>query len=319
MNDISIPGTGLMPRVPVAGEAALFGYEAADPAYDWSKVFVDDADPQPYVFGIPDKDQNGSGSCTCQTAGYGFFKGTGIDISREDPYSHVALPGGGAYLDAPYWWLDSQGYLPLDEYPDPNPESEAAMTKIITVVDGKGRVKKFRVTSGIIRNISIDVAAAAIDAHTFVCLGIAGSWQKGWEKSWTDPYYVQNNWQHALMCGQAVMRKGKKAIKAKSSWCQHKDFLGQPCYAHFINEDYFNAGGVFEILAVDIKEITDMEQHFKVNIGGRAGLFHVYGDGGWFEVAANEQDYHDMGVKYHVDTCDLVNGKWVFQPFDFQK
>ncbi len=62
-----------------------------------------------------------------------------------------------------------------------------------------------------------------------------------------------------------------------------------------------------------------MEQHFKVNIGGRCGLMHVYGDGGWLEIATNEQDYHDMGVKYNVDSCDLVNGKWVFQPFDFQK
>jgi|GEM_PF-6037205 len=308
---ISIPGTGAVRRTVTVADAQLIGFAAAVAPFDFTKS---SNLPQP-----PDQDQNGSGSCTAQAAGNKFWLSTGIMISRRDPYSHTFMPGGGAYLVSPFDWLNGNGYLDQGKFPEPNPESEQAMETIIQVQDGD-RVRTFQVQRIVSPVISIDAAAQIIDQYKGVVIGICGSWSKGWNGSWTDPSYQgQDDWQHALCGFDHVMRNGKKTIACKSSWCDHVDFLGQPSKVHYINEDYFNAGGVFEILAVSIREITNMEQHFKVNIGGRAGLFHVYGDGGWFEVAANEQEYHDMGVKYNVDTCDLVNGKWVFQPFDFEK
>ncbi len=321
-NNIHLPGHGLVLRPELPERTPiLFGYSATP--FDWSQVVANDGDPTPNQFDIPDKDQDGSGSCTCQTAGYGFFGATGIDVSRRDPYSHVALPGGGAYLDAPYAWFNANGYLVLSQYPDPNPESENAMTQIITVADGQGRIKKFKVTSTPLYPISIDAWAQAVQNHTFVALGIAGSWSKGWNQSWTDPSYQgQNDWQHALYTEKRsiVIRKGKKAAKAKSSWTQSRDFLGQPSYCHYINEDYFNAGGVFEILAVDIKEITQMnETIYTILFNGKAGLLFQGGYGANIVYANNEAHYQELGDAYGKKTCwpDPANpGKWQFAPFD---
>ncbi len=321
MDNNSLPGHGLIPRPELPERVPiLFAYAAA--AFDWSGVSADDGDPQPNQFNLPDKDQDGSGSCTAQSGGYGFQYVTGIDTSREDPYSHVFQPGGGAYLDAPEAWLDQNGYLPLTEYPDPNPESEAAMEKIIVVKDGD-RIRTFSIKTTPIYPISIDAAAQACLNHSYVKFGINGSWGKGWNQSWTDPQYQgQTDWRHALFaCKESIcIRHGKKAIKNKSSWTQNRDYLGKPSYCHFINEDYFNAGGVFELLAVDIKEIIPMnETIYTILFNGKAGLLFQGGYGANIVYANNEAHYQELGDAYGKQTCkpDPANqGKWIFAPFD---
>jgi len=87
----------------------------------------------------------------------------------------------------------------------------------------------------------------------------------GWAASWTDPTYDgQDDDQHALYGYDHVMRNGKQAILCRSSWCNTTDpGTGQPSEVHYINEDYFNNGGVFEILGTTVKEI-DM-QFFQVS------------------------------------------------------
>lgn len=224
----------------------------AIPAFDWSKVLEDNAQPIANEFGILDKEQGSSLSCTSQSTAYGIFKKFRIDISRHDLYGQTHLPGGGAYLNAPLDYLRKNGYVLLSKYPDPIPETEQEMETILIVKDAD-RVRGFTLSYSFFQP-TIDNTAQAISQNDFVIIGIDMSFVKGWDKTWTDPTYIQNDDQHALFAGQAVIRNGKKAIKCKSSWTEHTDPSGQRSYAHFINEDYYS--GVFEVIGVNIKEIN---------------------------------------------------------------
>lgn len=320
MKKITLPGTGLVasPQV-AANKPVLFAYGVSP--FDWSKILPDDGDPTPMQFNIPDKDQGGAGTCTVQSEAYGFYHITGIETSIEDPYSHVFLPGGGAYLDSPENWVNTQGYLPSISFPDPDPQLEDNMEKIIVVKDGD-RIKKFSIKTSIISPITIDAAAEACQNHSYLKLGIFGSWSQGWNGSWTEPSFKGvTNWQHAIMAckDSVVIRNGKKAIKCKSSWTAHKDYLGKQNYCHFINEDYFNAGGVFELLAVDIKELPMNETIYTINFNGKAGL-RFQGQYTANEIYANnEAHYQELGDSFGKKTCspDPANpGKWIFASFD---
>jgi len=258
MNDnetLPLPGHGAVKR---PDELKVKDHQAgAIPPFDWSQVKEDTVGAVPELFGIADRDQGGSSSCTCQATGYGFAYSAKVEISREDLYSHVHLPNGGAYLNAPLDFLRNNGYLELAKYPDPSPETEQNMTQLITVNDG-GRVRTFLLTYKFY-DATIDGAAQAITAHSYIHLGIDGSWSNGWNESWIDPAFnKQTDWAHALFAGKEsiVLRHGVPAIKAKSSWCQHKDPQGQQVFCHYLNKAYFDNGGVFEVIGVDIAEIN---------------------------------------------------------------
>lgn len=326
--DNHVPGKGLIPSPPLTKtDLRLFTYGLAP--FDWSTAPVDDGDPTPNLFGVPDKNQDGSGSCTCQSCRNGFYKFIGEDMSVEDPYSHVVLPGGGAYLDAPEAFVSVHGYLQASKHPDPEPETEQAMTTVINVQDGD-RVRKFILYTTPIYPISIDAVAQALQNHSYIKLGIKYTGQ-GWAQSWTDPSFVPNvpSEGHAIACfkDSVVMRNGKKAIKCKSSWCGSREPNGKLNYAHFINEDYFNAGGVFEILAVDVKEIVMPGQNetiYTIDFNGKAGLLFQGGYGANIIYANNPGHYAEIGDAYGKPTCkpkvanpDPNNSAdYEFSPFD---
>jgi hypothetical protein len=254
MNNSALPGHGALQRpdhLKIKDRRV-----AGAPAFDWSRVKEDAIGNVPNLFGIKDRDQGSSLSCTCHSAGYGFAYATGIEISRRDMYSQVALPGGGAYLNAPLDWLRKSGYLLQSKFPDPSAQTEKNMTDIIAVKDGD-RIRFFELMYTFYPDASnIDSAAAAAANHDYIHLGIMASWKKGWDRSWVDPVWQGiNDWQHALFAckDSIVLRHGVPAIKAKSSWCEHRDYTGQPVYCHYLTKNYF--AGVFEIIGVDIKEI----------------------------------------------------------------
>ncbi len=226
---------------------------------DWSKVKEDPIGPQPRLFGISDQDQGSSLTCTVQTLRYGFKYILGLDISVQDIYGHIVLPGGGAYLNAPLDYAINNGVAPQSLYPDPYPQSEQNMSQIIFVKD-KDRIRAFKLDYFFYSN-DIDSTALAILNHDYIHLGIHGSWRAGWEKSWVDPYYGNvPDWNHAVFAGKEsiVLRHGQRAIKAKSSWCEHKDYQGQQVYCHYLPSNYFN-NGVFEVIGVDLKELDSMK------------------------------------------------------------
>lgn len=257
--DIKLPGHGAVERpdhLKVKDRVA-----GAVPPFDWSKIQEDSVGVVPGLFHIADRDQGGSSSCTCQATGYGFAYTTGIEVSRQDMYSNVALPGGGAYLNAPLDFLRGNGYVLLSKFPDPHPETEGNMTQKLLVLVGD-RIRTFELKYTFYPDLTIDSAAHAISEHQYIHLGIRGSWVNGFSPSWIDPRYTQNDWQHALFAGKEsiVLRNGVPAIKTKSSWCEHTDPAGHQVYCHYINKSYFDAGGVFEIIGVDIRETNDMGQ-----------------------------------------------------------
>lgn len=321
--NIELPSLGAVQKPRSLKDHQMLAFAVSAPIFDWTKAPADDSDPQPYVFGIPDKNQGSGGSCTCQSTGYGMFKATGDDISRHDPYSHVFLPGGGAYLNAPLDWFKNQGYVLLGKYPDPDPQTESNMEQIFSVLDGD-RVRTFQLSYKISPVVTIDAVAQVIAQYTFSIIGINCSFNPGgWNPSWTDPNYAGNpTGAHALYAGQAVIRNGKKAIKCKSSWCGSRDFNGQANYAHFINEDYFNHGGVFECIGVNVQEITNMEQKFTIQVGTSLGVITITPEGFISgKLAASPAEYSQQGKQLTIKTCDVdTNGNASnFGPVNFTK
>lgn len=283
---MNLPNHGARSRPPhLKVKDHVFG---AITPFDWSKITEDPIGNVPGVFGIKDREQGGSSSCTVQATGYGFAYVTGIEICREDVYAKVALPGGGAYLNAPLDYGIKTGFARQSQYPDPSPETEENMTKIVAVKNGD-RLTWFLISYKFFTDTSnIDSAAQAIQQFNYIHLGIRGSWQDGWNKSWVDPvapaWNNTNAWQHALFAGKesVVLRNGNPTIKAKSSWNEHTDYMGNPSHCHYLNKNYFANGGVFEIIGVSIKELPNM-QVFQVT--GEQTLVIKNGAGKYYEIA----------------------------------
>lgn len=218
--------------------------------FNWSQIKEDVIGNVTGLFGLADQDQNGSSTCTVQTLRYGFKYAFGLDISVEDIYAHVVLPGGGAYLTAPLDYARNTGVARQAQYPDPDPQSEQAMTRIIQIKVGD-RVRTFELKYTLYSDVSnIDSAAWAATQHTYIHLGVDGSWTHGWNNPVDPVWQGVDDWQHALfVCKEGiVLRRGVPAIKARSSWCRSGIFC------HYLNKDFFK--GVFEIIGVDLKEIS---------------------------------------------------------------
>ncbi|CAM6004570.1 unnamed protein product [Sphagnum balticum] len=205
----------------------------------------------------PGKDQNSSSSCPAQAFSYGFYAKTKIDISREDIYSHIFLPGGGAYLIAPAQYVGTNGYLPLSKFPDPSPETEENMEAFVMNVQDGDRIRSFRITPAISSVDSIDAVAEAIVAHDFVVLGIYYT-PEGFGTSWTYPTYYSSYPDqdgHALWAMNPIIHDGLNAIDCESSWYGAEGPDGISTH-HVIDQNFFANGGVFELLTVDVQEIS---------------------------------------------------------------
>jgi hypothetical protein len=175
---------------------------------------------------------------------------------RRDIYSHIFLPGGGAYLVGPDQWTATNGILLRGEYQDPSPETEADMEQIIAVQVGD-RLRTFQISAPVVAQVNdIQHAAQMIDQYKGIALGINMS--PSWDANWTDPTYDgQDVDQHALYGYDHVIRNGQPAILCRSSWCNTIDpGTGQLSAVHYINQDYFNNGGVFEIVGTTVTEIS---------------------------------------------------------------
>lgn len=278
MTEQELPGHGAIERPDHLKIKDHLAAGAALP-FDWSQIKEDSEGNKSGLFGITDQDQGSGGTCTVQTTRYGFKYAAELDLSVEDIYSRVHLPGGGAYLNAPLDNVRKNGIAPQSKYPDPFPQTEQNMSEVIQVQIGD-RIKTFLVTYTFY-NPDIDSAARAITENDYIHLGIRGSFVHGWDKSWVDPIFVQNDWQHALFAGKEsiVMRYGQKAIKARSSWCSHRDNTGELVFCHYLTSNYFTSGGVFEIIGVKVKELnsvlkvtTDSKTIFLEGEKGKLGL-----------------------------------------------
>jgi hypothetical protein len=266
-------GTGAHHRV-IPAEEEILGAPLTTPP-DFTKPT---GLPEP-----PDEDQGSSSSCTSQAFGYHFWQLTGCQILRNDTYSHTFLPGGGAYLTAPADFVAGNGaLLRSPQFQEPSPETEPSMEKIVLATDAEGRIRKF-VVSRVTLQVDINTIASVLEQYKGVVIGVDGN-DAGW-KDFVDPTYDGHAvWGHALYMYDRAVRGGQHALKAKSSWCNEVK-------NHFINQAYFNAGGVFEALAITVKEITTMQlvkdngtvflvasdKSFKVGIGD-PGALAVFGD-----------------------------------------
>jgi hypothetical protein len=274
MPKTKLHGTGARHRVIPAGEE-IVGAHLAATAPDFTKS-TGLTEP-------PDEDQGQGSSCTSQAFGYHFWQLTGCQILRNDTYSHTFLPGGGAYLTAPADFVSAYGALLRSaKYQEPNPETEANMEHIVLALDAQGRMRTFQV-SRVTLQASINTIASLLEQYKGIVIGVDGN-DTGWTNI-TDPTYNGDaEWGHALYVYDRAVRNGQNALKAKSSWCNEVK-------NHYISDSYFNAGGVFEAIAITVKEITTMQlvkdghttylvasdKSFKIGIGD-TGALAMFGD-----------------------------------------
>lgn len=247
-------GTGAIHRV-IPPEEEVIGADLAATAPDFTKS-TGLTEP-------PDEDQGSSDSCTSQAFGYHFWQLTGCQVLRNDTYSHTFLPGGGAYLTSPADFVADYGaLLRSDKYEEPKPETEPTMETVVLAVDATGRIKTYSVAVVTIHP-DINTIASLLETYKGIVIGVDGN-DAGWQDMVDPTFNGQTAWGHALYIYDRAIRNGQKALKAKSSWCNEvKD--------HYINEAYFNAGGVFEAIAITVKEIT-MDQKFIINVNGTEGV-----------------------------------------------
>jgi hypothetical protein len=254
-------GTGARHRV-IPPEEEIFGAHLAGIAPDFTKSTG--------LVEPPDEDQGSSNSCTSQSFGYHFWQLTGCQVLRNDIYSHTFLPGGGAYLTSPADFAAYYGTLLRNgQYQEPSPETEASMETVVLALNAQGRIKTYEVAR-IVISPNINTVASLLEQYKGITIGIDGN-DSGWQNM-TDPTYNgHTDWGHALYVYDRAVRNGRHALKAKSSWCNEaKD--------HFINDIYFNAGGVFEALAITVKELT-------MTLVNDNGTWKLVGDKGFIGIA----------------------------------
>jgi len=173
-------------------------------------------------------------------------------------------------LTAPADFVDTYGTLLRNsQYQEPNPETEASMENIVLGIDAAGRLKAYEIGRETI-SPNLNTIASLLEQYKGIIIGVDGN-DTGWSDMADPTYNGQNNWGHALYVYDRAVRNGHNALKAKSSWCNEvKD--------HYINDLYFNAGGVFEALAITVQELS-------MNLVNDNGTWKLAGDKGFIGIA----------------------------------
>lgn len=256
----------------------------------------------------PDEDQGSSSSCTWQAFCYYFYQWTGIQLSRQDGYSRTVQPGGGGYLVDPFRMLmkgTGQGCFDRSQHADPNPQTEYNMTLVVNL---PGEVRKvFNLHFWYVPYNDINAIATTMKNFKGIVFGVYGNNQAWQNMEHPNPVLPgQAAWAHALYGNEIGVDRGQDAIITKSSWCNYVK-------RHFIIKDYF-AGGVFSPIAMEVKEVTDMDQVLFVNIKGAAGLLKV-SDGRQLvgELAANPDE---LKVLQKIYGREVIHADGTWEPYD---
>lgn len=298
---MKLPGTGAVKRPP---EKKVKDWAARVTPGNTIFFKEDTLGNRPGCFSIPDVDQGSGSTCTTEVLGHGFQHTAGIAINKEDVYSGTVLPGGGSYPNSPMDYVKKNGYVLASSYPDPYPQTEQNMAQLI-IVEGIDRIRAF-VIQYWFYPLDINSAALAMLEHDFLSLSVFGSWSNGWNKSWVDPTYNKVwSWLHNIFSSKEegiCARNGIPAIKCKSNWSEHIDYLGQTSYCHFINQDYFDNGGVHEVIGVDLKELT---MEIKQVVGEATLVFQNY-DGKYYELATKPELYTTVSQIFGLEDKDFT-------------
>lgn len=215
----------------------------------------------------PTEDQGTSGSCTEQMLGYMFWINTQVQLSRRDGYSKIHQPGGGAFMDQPFYNLRKDGQYTRDQgFPEPSPETEQNMTTLI--VSDVNR-KKWVVSYWRLTDTTMEGVARAIQAYK--CVGAAFNVQ--WDK-WADYEHPEPNdpneqldGSHALCLYDFGMR-AEPYIKAMSSW-------GDMARYHEFKRNYFQPGKSYDFYVMEVGELMpDVPDGFVevINNNGKIGV-----------------------------------------------
>lgn len=276
-------GKGLIPHPEgdSAVGAMLIGSVAA-PQYDFS---VPSGLPTP-----PDSDQGSSQSCTCHAFGKHFWAWTGIDLCKQDMYSRIHLPGGGAYLVAPYDKMSDSGCYDLTQHADPNPQTEANMVVTVNVPGQKRRM--FKVRRWGVQYNDISAVATAMKQWKGIVIGLNGNnpdWVNGTDPHPPGPGHPAE-WGHALYCYDNKMLD-QRALVAASSWCNWVKY-------HNLRENYFTTNNVFSPIAMEVQELIMNEQILVINYKGKVGLMFVGGLSGNILFAVDVPHLVKLGEVY---------------------
>lgn len=244
-------GTGLKPQ-PI--DKRDYEEPLGTGEFDWDAGYdIEKAMTEAYEtpFKIPVHNQGGSSSCVGQAWTYygsvkNYFEiGGWTKASAKDVYSWIYAIWGGAYLRDGAKRYTNQGVLPEKEWPSywlGNPPTETFMrqrAKDSKVYDQLRQVLKSKEYRSVANN-TIDDAAKAIEINGGMVIGVNGENNGTWGGVYPQ-IPTKRDWGHALYCGKAVKRNGKKYIGVLNSW----GMVGEDGW-QYLGEEWWTSRNVFD-------------------------------------------------------------------------
>jgi len=224
------------------------------PPYDWNNEYNVEAEIAQALnvpsFQIPNKNQNGSGSCGGQAWSY---YGATLEALATKSYEErsakfiysqtfVPIPGGGSTGRDNCDLVIKQGFgleSLTPSYENGQPPSEAFMERKQDVtLEAKEKALLSRALSYASVSANIDVVAQAIQYNHGAIILITGTNNGTWStQAPVPPTDGSKTWNHWLYCSRVGHYNGKKAIGVINSWGENVGTNGR----QWITEDYFNA------------------------------------------------------------------------------
>lgn len=209
------------------------------------------------------KDQNGSSSCVGQGwATYGEYLNF-LETKKQSQmsarwiYKHIALPGGGSYINDGADFLIKKGFVSEESFTSyegghaPTEEfmvSNHGMRDMLNKEAYQYQAQKyFYVDSG-----SINEIALAIRNHGLVVFGVYGD-NRGWQNTEVKPpTSLHGQWGHLVVGKGFKLRRGKRWIKIQNSWGTDWGENGNG----WVPEEYFTKRQVYNPLVLVDKPNT---------------------------------------------------------------
>lgn len=259
--DLSQVGKGCIEAPPRLGSEFRI---AATPlaAIDWGTPFRVPAN-------LPQRNQDGSLSCTAQATAYYVQALNQIEHGHQEVYSarhiysQVFAPGGGAYIWAAMRVPIIQGAAAASSVPDGN-SSELIMTDRSDNYKAVMEAKTDKYAALPRGNLGINYYAQIIrDYHGFVT-GFNG-WNGMFSSDGTVLNWSKKEWGHAVyVCGYEI-HKGQKCLVFKNSWGSG---WGDGGYG-YLPEEFVNSGMVYDAhVYADIADLDPMSMFKLVQVPG---------------------------------------------------
>lgn len=250
-------GKGCIP-MPEEMKATRYRLSAPTPrVIDWATGYDVEA-----TFTVPQRNQNGSSSCTAQATSYYCEALARIEHAKYETYSarfiysQVFIPGGGAYIANAMRIPLVQGLASLQSVPEGD-SSETTLTDASLNAMGQIEAKGDKYAQ-ITNYKDIDQLAGIVEDYGGFVTGYSGGNVNGYpmyENDGTFKIPTHITYGHAVwVCGYEL-RNGVRCLKIKNSWTNQ---WGSNGYG-FIPEEFVRNGPLFDAYVyADLADLDPM-------------------------------------------------------------